>query len=95
MAFQPARYCLEYPVLSYLLVLRSEQTGVFINISLGANDHETEVTLDPQDGLEENQKYVYTVTAVNSIGTTTSYQDEKLRKYKCYCAIIHFFVTLL
>ena len=30
MAFQPARYCLEYPVLSYLLVLRSEQTGVFI-----------------------------------------------------------------
>ena len=83
MAFQPARYCLEYPVLSYLLVLRSEQTGVFINISLGAN--ETEVLLGPQDGLEENQKYVFTVTAVNNIGTTTSHQDGN---NECICEYI-------
>ena len=65
------------------MVLRSEQTGMFINISLGAN--EIEVMLDPQDGFEENlRKYVYTVTAVNSIGTTTSHQDgdeECLCKY--------------
>ena len=82
MAFQPARYCLEYPVLSYLLVLRLEQTGVFINISLGAN--ETEVMLGPQDGLGKKQKYVFTVTAVSSSGTTTSHQagdDECLCKY--------------
>ena len=51
-------------------------------ISLDAN--ETEVLLGPQDGLEENQKYVFTVTAVNNIGTITSYQDgddECLCKY--------------
>ena len=56
---------------------------MFINISLGAN--EIEVILDLQDGLEENlQKYVYTITAVSSIGTTTSHQDgdeECLCKY--------------
>ena len=77
-------------------MLRSEQTGVFINISLGAN--ETEVMLGPQDGPEENQKYAYTVTAVNSIGTTTSHQDENDKyfcKCECCCAIIHLFILLL
>ena len=57
-------------MLSYLLVLRPEQTGIVINMSL--NHNETEVVLGPQDGLEDNQKYVYTVTAINSIGNTTS-----------------------
>ena len=61
---------MEYPVLSYLLMLRSEQTGVVINVSL--NPNWTEVVLGPQDGLDDNQKYVYTVTAINSIGNTTS-----------------------
>ena len=65
---------MEYPVLSYLLVLRSDQTGVLANVSLAPN--ETEVVLGPQDGLEDNQKYVYTVTAINSIGmAVTSRQD--------------------
>ena len=44
-----------------------------INVSLDSN--ETEVVLSPQDGLEDNQKYVYTVTAVNSIRSTTSKGD--------------------
>ena len=61
---------MEYPVLSYLLMLRSEQTGVVINVSL--NPNWPEVVLGPQDGLDDNQKYVYTVTAINSIGNTTS-----------------------
>ena len=65
--------CMEYPVLQYLLVLRSEQTGVVINESLDPN--ETEVVLGPQDGLKDNQKYVYTVTAINSIGMAASHQD--------------------
>ena len=63
-------YCVEYPVLSYLLALRSEQTRMVINVSLGSN--ETEVVLGPQDGLKDNQKYVYNVTAINSVGNTTS-----------------------
>ena len=68
--FQPARYCLEYPLSSYLLVLRSKWSGKFINLSLDVN--ETEIVLDPQDGLEDNQKYVYTITAINSVGTATT-----------------------
>ena len=91
MVLQSARQCLEYPVLSYLLVLRSEQTGVFINISLGAN--ETEVTIGPQDGLEENQKYVYTVTAVNIIGTTASHEDgNDLCMPVCTIIMMNFFI---
>ena len=35
----------------------------------------TEVVLGPQDGLEDNQKYVYTVTAINTIGMTTSNEN--------------------
>ena len=50
--FQPARYCLQYSALRYLLVLRSEQTGVHINMSLGAN--ESEVMPGHYDGLEDN-----------------------------------------
>ena len=69
---------------------------MFINISLGAN--ETEVMLGPQDGLGEKQKYVFTVTAVNSIGTTSSHQagdDECLCKYISeYYVMIDFFSSV-
>ena len=82
---------MEYPVLSYLLVLKSEQTGVLINVSLDSN--ETEVVLGPQNRLEDNQKYVYTVTAINSIGNTLSEVDGKnLCEWKYYtisCASTH------
>ena len=72
--FQPASFCLEHPVLSYLLVLSLKQTEVVISQLLAHNM--TEVVLGPQDGLEDNQKYVYTVTAINTIEMTTS--DEKI-----------------
>ena len=65
---------MEYPVLSYLLMLRSEQTGT---VSLNLRLNWTEVVLGPQDGLDDNQKYVYTVTAINSIGNNTSEGDRK------------------
>ena len=51
---------------------------------MGAN--EIEVMLDPQDGLEENQKYMYTVSAVNGIGTTTLHQNGD---DKCFCKYIY------
>ena len=72
---QPAMYCVEYPVLNYLIVLRSEQ--MVINVSLDPNETDSEVVLGPQDGLEDNQKYVYTVTAINSIGNITSEENGK------------------
>ena len=43
---------------------------MFINTFLDVN--KTEVELDPQDGLEDNQKYTYTVTAINTFGMITT-----------------------
>ena len=54
-------------------MLRIEQTRETINISLESN--ETEVILHPEIGLETNQKYLYTLTAINAIGSVTSHQD--------------------
>ena len=57
-------------------MLRIVQTRkIIIIISLDSN--ETEVTLGPEDGLETNQKYMYTLTAINAIGNVTSHQDGK------------------
>ena len=67
---KPALYCLEYPVFTYLLKLKSEEIGSEVEKSLGSN--ETEVTIGPSDGLKGNKKYQYTVTAVNDVGNTTS-----------------------
>ena len=67
---QPALYCVEYPVSTYLLKLKSEVIGSEFEKSLGSN--ETEVTIGPSDGLKENRKYQYTVTARNGVGNTTS-----------------------
>ena len=49
-----------------------EQTRETVNVSL--NPNETEVTLGPEIGLETNQKYMYTLTAINAIGNVTSHQ---------------------
>ena len=51
---------------------------MFINVSLDSND--TGVVLGPQDGLENNQMYVYAVTAINSFGVATSNQDRNICK---------------
>ena len=59
-------------------MLRLEQTGVFINVSPDSND--TRVMLGPHDGLENNQMYVYAVTAINSFGVATSNQDRNICK---------------
>ena len=66
--FQPAKYCNEYPIVSYTLIVRSQQTGeLLVNVSLAAN--ETKVVLDE---LEGSQKYSYSVIATNKIGVSNS-----------------------
>ena len=67
---QPAIYCAEHPVTSYLLTFRSGAPWMVIDTTLAFNA--TEVVLGPQNGLKENQKYVYTITAINSIGNVTT-----------------------
>ena len=67
---QPALYCEEYPVLSYLITLRSEKVGHVTQRSVSQN--ETEVALGPTNGLIVNQKYEYAVTAINIIGNSSS-----------------------
>ena len=54
----------------YLLVLRLEESKMFINKSLGVN--ETKVVLGSESGLENNQEYEYTISAINSVGMTTT-----------------------
>lgn len=46
------------------------------------NSNETEIVLSPDDGLEDNQKYTYTVSAINSFGMVTLNQNES-RRYFC------------
>ena len=53
-------------------------------INLTTDSNGTELVLGPQDELEDNQKYVYTVTAINSIGVATS-EERILGK----CFLIH------
>ena len=57
-------------MLSYLLKMKLQEVENTIEISLGTN--ETYIVLGPSTGLEADHKYVYTVTAFNAIGNTTS-----------------------
>ena len=58
-------------MLRYLVVLRSEQTGVIFNI-LSLDSEENNAVVGNYDGLEDNHIYIYTVTAMNSVGNSTS-----------------------
>ena len=62
--------------MDYLLLLRSAQGGDdSYMISVLLNSNETYVIVKPQDGLRNNQKYFYTVSAINSFGNATSDQN--------------------
>ena len=80
MHFQPALYCEQYPILSYLLKLKSNyqaaENDVEVEIILLPN--ETSIVLGYEEGLKENQKYTYSVTAVNTIGNATTLLDGNL-----------------
>ena len=67
-------------MISYLLklVLDYEDTASDVEISLNAN--ETNVVLGSENGLKEYQNYVYSVTAINIIGNTTTGLGQKFRK---------------
>ena len=47
---------------------------MFINTTLNVN--ETEAVLDPHDGLKDNQKYIYTIAAINNVAMITT--DENI-----------------
>ena len=59
--------------MNYLLLLRRTQTRQIVSVFLKAN--ETAVILHPENGLETDKEYDYSVTAVNTIGNVTSHQD--------------------
>ena len=67
---QPALHCTEYPVLSYVLKLRLEKSQHVIERFVSAN--KSRVLLTAQDGLKRNKKYVYTVSATNIVGNTST-----------------------
>ena len=63
---------------SYLLMLDSKERASDVAVFLEAN--ETDVVLGLEDGLKEYQTYVYSVTAINIIGNTTTGLGPKFRK---------------
>ena len=69
-SIQPALHCEDYPVLSYVLKLRSEKSEHVTEIFVSANT--TRVLLMAQVGLKGNQEYVYTVGAANIIGNMST-----------------------
>ena len=61
--------------LSCTEVVKAANTRETISVPLQLDCNETEVILDPEIGLEADQKYMYSVTAVNAIGNATSHKD--------------------
>ena len=43
---------------------------MFVNITMTVN--ETEAVLDPHNGLEDNQKHIYIIAAINSVAMITT-----------------------
>ena len=66
---------MDQSILSYLLKFQNSMETYLFN--------ETGVILSPEDGLEDNQKYVYRVTAINSVGNATSHN-------KSLCELLYF-----
>ena len=71
---QPALYCEEHPVVEYLLKLKSLDE-MFQAIELFLKPNETNIVLGREEGLIENRKYAYSVTAINVIGNTSTILD--------------------
>ena len=67
-------------MLSYLLMLTldSKERASDVVVLLEAN--ETDVVLGLEDGLKQYQTYVYSVTAINTVGNTTTGLRPKFRK---------------
>ena len=67
-------------MLSYLLMLMldSKERASDVVVLLEAN--ETDVVLGLEDGLKQYQTYVYSVTAINTVGNTTAGLGQKIRK---------------
>ena len=78
---QPAKVCSDQQnsVLGYFLTLQS--SNEIINMSLAAD--ETIALFGIQQGLEDNQKYVFTVTAFNNIGMGTARSTNETDNYLC------------
>ena len=72
---QPALFCVENPVLSYLLKIKPQGVRNQIELSIGANN--TYIVLGPSSGLEAGHKYEYSIAAFSVIGNTTSAMSGK------------------
>ena len=55
-----------------MLEIKSLKTGYAMEKSVYPNETDSEIMLGPHNVLTDNQKYNFKVTAINSIGNTTS-----------------------
>ena len=77
---QPALYCEDYHVLSYLIMLMLDLKDRASDVVVFLEANETDVVLGLEYGLKEYQTYVYSVTAINIIGNTTTGLGPKFSK---------------
>ena len=62
--------------MGYLLIV-TRVDGHTINMSLDFNV--TEITLSSQDGLEDNQRYFYTIATFSNVGTVAMTDNAQAR----------------
>ena len=67
-------------MLSYLLMLTLDSKERASDVAVLLEANETDVVLGREDGLKQYQTYVYSVTAINIIGNTTTVLRPKFRK---------------
>ena len=68
---QPAYFCSKYPIIKYILnmksVTKTDRNFFTLQIVTNKTESDSEVILTNSDGLEDNQFYQYNITAVNSL----------------------------
>ena len=82
MDLQPGLYCEEHPVVAYLLKLKPLD-DMFQAVDIFLKLNETNIVLGREEGLIENQSYVYSVTAINVIENVSTIYDGRL-----FCKLI-------
>ena len=63
----------------YVVTLRSQPVGE--SVAVKVNGNQTEVVLGPEDHVNHDQKYIFSVTVINTIGNVTSHTSNVVGKY--------------
>ena len=81
--FQPTGTCPDYPVSNYSIVLHSNSTDIrWYELNAPADSGKIEIELGPEERIDENVQYSFSIMAVNSIGNVISNITECCKFYQ-------------